>query len=247
MAITIRNDILRQGELRFVLELALMWVGLGGFSVVVFFGVRWGESLDTHDWWAAATLVCVVGIIPLLSYIGMPRQLLGLGESTIHFVTFRCRRPRRFSIRWSDIKECFLGERCVGIAAYGQRIVLHRQWFAKEDWGLLRAELKARLAPYFDFDAPTRYEARLQRQRAWPIGRKVLDKLAAIGTGVGLFGPLFLGLVIERYVGWPESIPVGVIVCVISIPTIVVLVGVLRYAQRQKYEGWHDRRVKPAG
>lgn len=247
MAITIRNDILRQGELRFVLEPALMWAGLGVFCVAVFLWVRWGESLDAHDWWGAATLVCVAGVIPILSYIGMPRQLLGLGESTIHAVTFRCRRPRRFSIRWSDIEECFLGERCVGIAACGQRIALHRRSFAKEDWGLLRAELEARLTPYFDLDAPTRYDLRRQRQRAWPIWRKALDKIAAVGTVVGLFGPLFLGWAVASYFGWTESIAGGVSVCVSAIPSIAVLVTISRYAQRQKYEQWPDRRVEPGG
>ncbi|MEE8153728.1 MAG: hypothetical protein V3T53_02080 [Phycisphaerales bacterium] len=247
LAIKIRTDILRQGELRFVLELALMWVGMGVFCVAAFLWVRWGESLDAHDWWGAATLVCVVGIIPILAYIGMPRQLLGLGESTIRAVTYRCRRPRRFSVRWSDIEECFLRERCVGIAACCQRIALHRRSFAKEDWGLLRAELEAHLAPYFDFDAPTRYDLQRQRQRAWSIWRKVLDKIALLGAVVGIFGPLLLPVAVTSYFGWTESIPVGVIVCVSTIPSIVILIAVNRYAQRQEHERWHDRRVEPVG
>ncbi len=247
MAITIRNDLLRTGELRFALQLALMWVVLAGFCVVVFLLVRWGESLDAHDWWSAAALGCLVGIIPISIYIGGPRQLLRLSESTIRSVTFRCGRDRRITTQWSDVEECLLGEQYVGIAAHGQRIVLHRRSFSKDDRELLRAELESGLAPYFDLDAPTRYDLRRQRQRAWSIWRKVLDKLAVVGAVVGLFGPLLLGFAVASYFGWTESVPGGVIVCVSVIPSSAVLGAVRRLGQRQHNERWHKRRVEPAG
>ncbi|MEE9131401.1 MAG: hypothetical protein V3T84_15390 [Phycisphaerales bacterium] len=247
MAITIQNERLREGELRFVLELIVIWAFLGGLYVAVPLLGRWGEPPDAQDRWAVAIMVCLPCLIPLLVYIATPRQLLRLDESTVQSVISHWKRYRRFTTRWSDVEQCLLGEQFIGVTAPGQRIALHRRSFAKEDWGLLRAELDAHLTPYFDFDAPTRYDLQRQRQRAWSIWRKVLDKIALVGAVVGLFGPLLLPVAVTSYFGWTESIPVGVIVCVSTIPSIVVLVVVNRYAQRQEHERWHDRRVKPAG
>ena len=246
MAVTIQNERLRQGELRFALQLVVMGALLGGISFAVGLLVRWGEPLDAEDWWPATAMACLACLIPLLLYIATPRQFLRLDESTVQSVISRWKRYRRFAARWSDVEQCLLGEQFVGITAHGQRIALHRQSFAKEDWEPLRADLEAHLTPYFDFNAPTRYDLRRQRQRAWSIWRKILDRLAAVGLGVGLLGAAFPGLIIGWLLGWPESIPVGIIMSVGAIPSFVLLIAVLRYGQRQKYERWHEQRVEPA-
>lgn len=170
MAVTIRNKRMRQGELRFALQLVAMGAILGGIIVAVFLLVRWDEPLDAQDKWAVAIAACLPCLIPLLLYIATPRELLRCNESMVQSVISRGIRCGSFTTLWSDVEQCLLGEQFVGITAHGQRIELHRQSFAKEDWGLLRAELEARLVPYFDLDAPTTYDLRRQQQRAWRSG-----------------------------------------------------------------------------
>lgn len=247
MAVTIRNKRMRQGELRFALRLVAMGAILGGIIVAVFLLVRWDEPLDAQARWTVAIVASLPCLIPLLLYIATPRELLRMDESRVQSVICRWRGYRRFSTRWSEVQHCYLGDQFFGVAVHGQRIELRRQLFAKEDWELMRAELKAHLTPYFDFDAPTRYDLWRQRQLAWSIWRKVLDKIALVGVVVWMFGPFVLGLAVARYFGLAGPIAIGVIVCVSVMPNTVVWIATSRYAQRRRYERWHDRRVEPVG
>ena len=49
MTVTIRNKRMRQGELRFALQLVAMGAILGGITVAVFLIVRWDEPLDAQQ------------------------------------------------------------------------------------------------------------------------------------------------------------------------------------------------------
>lgn len=239
MAVTIQNERLREGELRFALQLVLVWGILAGCCVAALLIGRWGEPIDAQDWWTLAALVGVVTLIPILGFVVVPRQLIRLTDSAIDLVNIRRgRRRRTIRIPWSDVEECVVGSRGAGIAAHGKRRWLGN--FAKEDWALLRAELEARLTPYFDFDAPTRCDLRRQRQRAWSIRRKILDKLAVVACGLGICGiPLLL--LIAWFVWWPIAIAVCMLVMVAS------AVIAIRFGHPRKYDRWHERRVEPSG
>jgi len=251
MALTIRNKILSDGERRLALELAGLWTILTSLCAVAVVVGQVDEPAQERNWWVAGTIVCVFAcicaVMLVIGFLCTARQLVRISSSAVGVASFRRRRSCRIKVRWSEVQQCLLTKQRLGIATGGERIELYQQFFTKEDWELLRAELEAGLTPYFDLDSPTRYDLRRQRQRAWPIWRKVLDKLAVVGAVVGMFGPLLLGFAVASYFGWTESVPGGVIVCVSALPSIAVLVAISRSRQRQKYERWHDQRVKPAG
>lgn len=251
MSLTIRNKVLRHGERRLALETAGVWAILTCLSAAAVVVGHVNEPAQAGSWWVAGTIVCVFAgifaVMFVLVFLFTSRQIVRINRSAVSLATFRWGRSCRVKARWPEVQQCLLTKRRLGIAAGGDRIELFQQFFAKEEWELLRAESEVRLAPYFDFDAPTRYDLRRQRQRAWSIWRKVLDKLAAVGAVVGIFGPPFLGVVVASSFGWKESIPAVVVVGLSAIPSIAVLIPVLRYGQRRNYERWHERRVEPAG
>lgn len=251
MALTVRNKIVSNGERRLALELAGVWVILTCLCAAAVVVGQVNEPAQERNWWVAGTIgcvfACIFAVMLVIAFLCTARQIVRISSSAVGVATFRRRRSCRIKVRWSEVQQCLLTKQRLGIATGGERIELYQQFFTKSEWELLRAELESGLAPYFDFDAPTRYDLRRQRQRAWSIWRKVLDKIAAVGAVVGLLGPLLLGLAVASYFGWTESIPAVVIVGVSAIPSIVVLVAVLRYAKRQNYERWHERRGKPAG
>ncbi len=198
---------------------------------MIFVG-RWGESFDAQDWWVAAAMACLLCLIPLFVYIAALPQLLRLDESTIRSVTFRCGRCRRFTTRWSDVEQFARGEQGVwGIAAHGQRIALNNA-FAKEDRELLHAEVEARLAPYFDFDAPTEWDRRYKHRS---LKRRIGDFTVAMACGLTTVALISAASALTFVV--PQWIALVAVLAVFAI----VFFLVLRLGRRHNEMRWHHR------
>lgn len=243
MTVAIRNQNLHRGEFRLALDVAGAWAILTALCVGAILMGESERTIQSEEWWVALVLVGILAVLFGIVFAKAPRQLVRFSDSTLQVGSFRWRKHRRFRVRWFDIEDCLLGERCVGIAAYGQRIVLHRQWFAKKDWELLRAELAASLTPYFDFDAPTRYDLRRQRQRAWSVWRKLADKAQVVGIGLLIVvGPALCPILTcpDRAIPhrWLWTLGVGWMVL-----TGAVVGLVLHRASQLRYELWRDRRI----
>ncbi|MCZ6444585.1 MAG: hypothetical protein O7D97_05040 [Planctomycetota bacterium] len=241
MALTIRNDILRRGELWFGLQVAFIWAILAGLCAAGLVVGRWGESISAEDWWTGLALAGGLALLSAFVFVKAPRQLLRLSDSAFQVVTLGLRRCRRLRFPWMEVEGCLFTDHRMGISTGNHRIELYRQSFTKDDWERLRQEVRSRLDPSFDFKAPTDLERRGQRQRAWPLWRKLVDKLVLVGAAMTFVCPILVFAALGRSPDQLNSVLDGLALAASLTPVGIVVVLILRHSRSLGHERWHRR------
>ena len=241
MALTIRNDILRRGDRWIGLQIAFIWAILAGLCAVGLVVGRWEESIRAQDWWTGLALAGGLAFLLAFVFVKAPRQLLRLSDSAYQVVTLGLRRCRRLRVPWMEVERCLLTDQRMGISTGNRRVELYRRSFTNDDWERLRKEVRSRLEPYFDFRAPTELERRGQRQRAWPLWRKLVDKLVLVGAALTFSCPILVFAALGRSPDQLNSVLDWLAVAASLTPVAIVAVLILRQSRSLGDERWHRR------
>lgn len=241
MALTIRNDILRQGDRWLGLQLAIGWAILAGLCAVGLVVGRRGDSIRAEDWWTGLALAGGLALLLAFVFVRAPRQLLRLSDSAFQVVTVGLRRCRRLRFPWMEVERCLLIDHRTGISTGNHRIELYRQSFTKDDWERLRQETRIRLAPYFDFEVPTALQRRRQHQRAWPLWRKLVDKLVLVGAAMTFSCPILIFAALGRSPDQLNTVLDWLALAASFTPVAIVALLILCHSRSLGDERWRRR------
>ncbi len=190
------------------------------------------------DWIGSCRRTCFLVGVPIRQSTATASATERLGISSCHGWLAPGRRLR---FPWMEVERCLLTDHRTGISTGNRRVELYRQYFTKDDWERMRQEIRIRLAPYFDFEVPTALQRRRQHQRAWPLWRKLVDKLVLVGAAMTLSCPILVFAALGRLHDQLNSVVDWLALAASLAPAAVVAVLILRHSRSLGDERWHRR------